>query len=84
MQDINRRLESDTESLTQAKALEDSKIEGERQTVDQMRRRNMHARRDLRIQKKDCQAKKNEAVETSKEQRQTFGKYQAVVAGIIS
>ena len=74
MQDINRRLESDTEQLEQAKAVEDSKIEGERLTVDQMRRRNMHARRDLRIQKKDCQEKKEEAVQTSKAQRNEYGK----------
>ena len=45
MQDINRRLEADTAKLKKNKELEDNKIEGEREEVDKMRRRNMDARK---------------------------------------
>jgi len=72
MQDINRRLESDTQNLQQVKDVEDSKIEGERQTVDQMRKRNTKARADLRNQKKDCQDAKEEAMNTAKNQRSEY------------
>ena len=62
MQDINRRLEADTAKLDLAKKDYDDKIEGERITVDQMRRRNMDARKNLRTQKKECQIEKDEAL----------------------
>ena len=62
MQDINRRLEADTSKLNEDKKFYDDKIEGERVTVDQMRRRNMDARKQLRTQKKECQIEKDEAL----------------------
>ena len=55
MQDINRRLEADTEELNKKKEAKDSEIEGERAQVDAMRKRNMEARAGLRKQKKECQ-----------------------------
>ena len=62
MQDINRRLEADTAQLNEQKEKEDTKIETERITVDQMRRRNMDARKQLRTQKKECQVEKDDAL----------------------
>ena len=62
MQDINRRLEADTAKLKKNKELEDNKIEGEREEVDKMRRRNMDARKQLRTQKKECQVEKDDAL----------------------
>jgi len=54
MQEINSRLVSDTTTLVKMKQVEDGKIDQERRTLEQMRNRNLIARNDLRVQKKDC------------------------------
>lgn len=53
MQSINERLVEDTAKLLEAKALEDSKIEGEQMSVNLVRKRNLEVRRGYKIEKKE-------------------------------
>ena len=48
MQEINRRLVADTANLKKMKAVEDQKVDSEKLTLEQMRKRNLTARHDLR------------------------------------
>ena len=64
MHQINRRLEGDTANLLKVKAVEDYKIDGERLTLEQTRRRNMNARANHAVQKKECRENQEEAITT--------------------
>ena len=74
MQEINRKLEDDTAKLKENKAEQDVKIENENESVQVTRKKNLVSRREVKKQKIEWGAKKDDAMDSYANEKVSFGK----------